>query len=346
MARETKVGLLAGLAFIICFAVILANRGHQDLIPAQLAYDGGSHPPSPAHSPARRTSSPADSNTLAIESPTPRRMPKRVPRSSGGDIAARSPVAMVEFPSDVPVAERSAQPAEQATNRIRRGTDQVAPAVASADPAGRRRVLKKRLDELSQKMRLESRSQGASADSPFTEASEEASAPTMSPPAESAAASAKLTRYTAVAGDTLSGIAARHYGSRSRRFVDAIFDANRTILPSPDELRIGVELILPVVPGGTAPRTDPAVGRNQPRSASPKPNAKESPHAKPFRWYQIKKNDRYISIAREQLGDAGRWREIYELNRASFPDPELIREGVRIKLPLVEVADAGKGRHR
>ena len=27
MARETKVGLLAGLAFIICFAVILANRG-------------------------------------------------------------------------------------------------------------------------------------------------------------------------------------------------------------------------------------------------------------------------------------------------------------------------------
>ena len=27
MAGETKVGLLAGLAFIICFAVILANRG-------------------------------------------------------------------------------------------------------------------------------------------------------------------------------------------------------------------------------------------------------------------------------------------------------------------------------
>ena len=29
MARETKVGLVVGLAFIICFAVILANRGRQ-----------------------------------------------------------------------------------------------------------------------------------------------------------------------------------------------------------------------------------------------------------------------------------------------------------------------------
>ena len=31
MARETKVGLLAGLAFIICFAIILSNRGQRPL---------------------------------------------------------------------------------------------------------------------------------------------------------------------------------------------------------------------------------------------------------------------------------------------------------------------------
>ena len=43
MARETKVGLLAGLAFIICFAIILANRGRQHLIPAQLTYLDRSH---------------------------------------------------------------------------------------------------------------------------------------------------------------------------------------------------------------------------------------------------------------------------------------------------------------
>jgi nucleoid-associated protein YgaU len=61
---------------------------------------------------------------------------------------------------------------------------------------------------------------------------------------------------------------------------------------------------------------------------------KPAPHV---RWYQIKKNDRYISIARRQLGDARRWREVYELNKDKFPDPQRIREGVRIKLPLTTV---------
>ncbi len=52
------------------------------------------------------------------------------------------------------------------------------------------------------------------------------------------------------------------------------------------------------------------------------------------RWYQVKKGDRYTSIAREQLGDVSRWQAIFELNREKFPDPNRIREGVRIRLPL------------
>ena len=38
MARETKVGLLAGLAFILCFAIILANRGRQEAVTTHLPY--------------------------------------------------------------------------------------------------------------------------------------------------------------------------------------------------------------------------------------------------------------------------------------------------------------------
>jgi hypothetical protein len=44
-----------------------------------------------------------------------------------------------------------------------------------------------------------------------------------------------------------------------------------------------------------------------------------------------------MGIAREQLGDVRRWREIYELNKDKFPDPQFIREGVRIKLPAAPV---------
>jgi nucleoid-associated protein YgaU len=65
--------------------------------------------------------------------------------------------------------------------------------------------------------------------------------------------------------------------------------------------------------------------------------------AKNFKWYQVKKNDRFASIARDQLGDAGRWQEVYELNKDKFPDPQHIREGVRIKLPgPVVLASAAK----
>ena len=38
MAKETKVGLLTGLAFIVCFAVILANRGTVHRPPADAGY--------------------------------------------------------------------------------------------------------------------------------------------------------------------------------------------------------------------------------------------------------------------------------------------------------------------
>ena len=56
MARETKVGLLVGLAFIICFAVILANHGRQDGLQTQIPFtfvvDPRSHAPNASASPA------------------------------------------------------------------------------------------------------------------------------------------------------------------------------------------------------------------------------------------------------------------------------------------------------
>ena len=56
MARETKVGLLAGLAFIICFAILLANRGRQDppSPPRFHMTDGGANVPGAVQQTASR----------------------------------------------------------------------------------------------------------------------------------------------------------------------------------------------------------------------------------------------------------------------------------------------------
>lgn len=146
---------------------------------------------------------------------------------------------------------------------------------------------------------------------------------------------AVLARYTVAPGDTLTRIAAKHYGVGSRQLVNAIVDANRTVIANPDVLRAGMKLVIPKVPG-LAGSTEP---RTTERAAAPR--ASNRPLEAAFRWYQIKPNDRYITIAREQLGDAGRWHEIYELNKDKFPDPGRIRPGVRIKLPPAGRASSG-----
>lgn len=49
--------------------------------------------------------------------------------------------------------------------------------------------------------------------------------------------------YTVQPGDSLGGIAVRHYGDINRFL--RVYDANRTILSSPDRIRVGQRLVLP-----------------------------------------------------------------------------------------------------
>jgi nucleoid-associated protein YgaU len=159
--------------------------------------------------------------------------------------------------------------------------------------------------------------------------------------------------YEVAKGDTLSGIAHRFYGSRSPKLLEAIFAANRDVMPSQDKLSVGDDLRLPVVPGFEEPRGAGAKRLAPARTSPPRVDAPDRPDRLErrtgsrvprsqvaFRWYQVRQNDRYISIAREQLGDANRWREIYELNKDKFPDEDRIRAGVRIKIPLTQLAQA------
>ncbi|MCR5341735.1 MAG: LysM peptidoglycan-binding domain-containing protein [Butyrivibrio sp.] len=48
--------------------------------------------------------------------------------------------------------------------------------------------------------------------------------------------------------------------------------------------------------------------------------------------YIVKKGDYLEKIAKEQLGDSKRWKEIYELNKDQIKNPSMIREGMELKL--------------
>jgi len=125
----------------------------------------------------------------------------------------------------------------------------------------------------------------------------------------------KLTTYTVANGDSLWKIAVKQYGdSNIQEHVDAIVAANPSVDAS--HLKVGTKLNLP--PKQTSVNRLPA---------------KEQAKLLDSGLYAVKKGDTLSSIAKKQLGDANRWREIYDLNREHIADPSMLFTGTQLRLP-------------
>lgn len=107
-------------------------------------------------------------------------------------------------------------------------------------------------------------------------------------------------------GDTLAEISKRYYGTT--KHWQKIKEANRV---DPDGLQEGAKLTIPALAGGTASVTSaPAVGEGA--------------------AYVVKKGDNYYKIAKRELGDASRAKEIEKLNQIPAAD---LRPGMKLALP-------------
>lgn len=68
-----------------------------------------------------------------------------------------------------------------------------------------------------------------------------------------------------------------------------------------------------------------------PAAASPEP---ERPAARPqVKTYTVKSGDRLWNIAKKQLGDGNRWKEIHNLNLDKISNPNLIHAGLVLVMP-------------
>jgi nucleoid-associated protein YgaU len=335
MARETKVGLLAGLAFIICFAIILANRGRQEPIAPPRSYfaDGGASVPGAVQQGASRmNATPAGRDAAVSRADRPASV---APPASGAELLL----------PDSPVA-RPLAPARDSANGGEIGVN----------PTGERVLTSRIQDDQARRQELERRLGNLAPDPGATGAPNPQTAlPSGNRSSPRPESSANSVPYTVAPGDTLSRIALAQFGNKSRASINAIFEANRSILTSPDTLKAGLVLSLPVLEAAPRPTKSESPKPESPTAKAPTPARTEDGKTHPSkksaekpvpapRWYQVKKNDRYVSIAREQLGDAARWRELHELNKDKFPDPKMIREGVRIKLPTTRMPASAEGR--
>jgi nucleoid-associated protein YgaU len=142
-------------------------------------------------------------------------------------------------------------------------------------------------------------------------------------------------------GDTLSSLAQAYYGST--KYAQFLRENNPDI-SVPDRLAVGtIVRIPPRAEERTPDAAKPSVAEKPAveKPATDKPTTEKATGAKPSgesaggrRTYTVKAGDSFYSIAKDVLGDASRWKELYELNKASVNgDPTHLRIGQVVVLP-------------
>lgn len=135
-----------------------------------------------------------------------------------------------------------------------------------------------------------------------------------STPTPTVKAAATAGTHTVRSGDTLSRIANQYDVSGGW---SAVWNANRDKVANPNVIRVGQVL---TIPGGTttaAPAPAPA--------PAPTPSAQGGSHT-------VRSGDTLTSIARAN-GVSGGWSALYEANRATVSNPNLIFVGQVLQLP-------------
>lgn len=151
--------------------------------------------------------------------------------------------------------------------------------------------------------------------------------------------------YVIQAGDNLAKIAQKFYGTeRGNKTLNVkrIFEANRRVLKSPDDISVGQKLIIPllkdeaesVFTGGTRglfEKIKSTLSGTRSSTKTPAKSRPKPPAARPTTNYIVRAGDSVWRIAEKQLGDKERFREIIKLN--ALEDEDYLTVGQRLLIP-------------
>jgi len=127
--------------------------------------------------------------------------------------------------------------------------------------------------------------------------------------------------YTIAQGDTLYGIAMKHYGdARGAQIIEA---ANPGL--NPKALRVGDKIIMPDKPAPAEKLPGPAASGAAATAPAGAPAGKV---------YVVQKNDTLIGISKRIYGDASMYRKIFEANKDILSSPNAtLHVGEKLRLP-------------
>jgi nucleoid-associated protein YgaU len=147
--------------------------------------------------------------------------------------------------------------------------------------------------------------------------------------------------YVVIDGDSLAVIAMKVYGyqhGNKRINITRIFQANRGILKSPDEIYVDQRLVIP--PLSESQSGEDKIERlfcpasfERAESTGQRQIVTDSGQAEENRRHVVQEGDSLWQIAAEQLSDGTRYHEIAELNSGILEDEDNLVIGMCLKLP-------------
>ncbi len=367
MTKETKIGLLVGLAFIILFAIILSEKGATRSGAAPTALTIADN----AKQPVRVASGDRPFGGAGEMSPPP---PPAAPVAPDNyrvpiDEPYRPPAPPAEAPSIPRLPPNVVSMLNGSEDRVGPGMDRETPLSPptpgndSAAPAQPEII-----DEEEPTI------------PPAAVVSGDAVNPAGEVPAGPTVTNTPIKIHTVRPGQSLGKIAAEHYGRATPARIEAICQANRDVLRDPHKIKAGDKLRIPllekhgdqfelvgsfappaVIPPNPSPRSpgaissgnsiiriptsveeqaasaaaaqprSPAAQPESPRQASPLPPA--APPAR-WQWYEVQKKDTLSGIAKRFLGSQSFADEIFNLNRDVLTSRNTIKPGMKLRIPV------------
>lgn len=124
-------------------------------------------------------------------------------------------------------------------------------------------------------------------------------------------------------GDTLATLAQSYYGNS--KYATFLLESNPEV-KDPARLGVGTTVKIPPKPEGNPPEAPRTVrGTKEPSATDAAPGG---------RTYRVQAGDSFYSIAKKELGDANRWKELFALNKQAVKgDATNLQIGQIVKLP-------------
>jgi nucleoid-associated protein YgaU len=341
MTRETKIGLLVGLAFIIVIGILLSDHLTSSTEPPQASLG------QVGNNVRQTTNSPGTTAPPITAVVPPQQVQPQQPVMTQQEANRPTPVQIIKVgpnntqPQPQQHTTVAIQPPQQQTQQapVQQLPQQVADNSQQSNdiPITRTPEVKGTMADVASQMGEPLVGLHGETISP-----QPANGTLAKDPKPVVVATTAGKQYKAEEGDSVSSIARKFLGGNTKANREAIIKANPSLQQNPDRIIVGKTYLVPneVAPGqqpAPAPAQQPAVAE---KPAQPAPAESTNTTNTGDNIYVVKAGDSLSKIAVMQCGTGAAVTAIKELNKDLLKDSDVIQVGMKLRLPSKPLASA------